>query len=97
VVNSVPKIILRLFVAGQTARSERAIANLHLIVARANQACDIQIVNVVNEPALADRDHIIATPTLIKVDARSERRVIGDLSNIDEVLYALNLGSPAAG
>jgi circadian clock protein KaiB len=89
----VEKIILRLFVAGRTSRSERAIANLRRLIDQAlpESDCSLTIINVVDEPQLAEAEHIIATPTLIKDMPFPSRRIIGDLSGMAEVLDILNL------
>jgi len=87
-----PEYLLRLFVAGTTARSRRAIDNLQRI-------CDqylagryrIEIIDLRESPAWATEEQILATPTLMKVRPRPQRRVIGDLSRLDRVLRSLDL------
>lgn len=83
---------LRLYVTGQTPRSERAIFNLRRICAeRFSNQCDIEIVDVLEQPQHAERDHIIVTPTLIRVSPLPSRRIIGDLSDTGKVLMGLGL------
>lgn len=86
------EVSLRLYVTGQTPRSERAIGNLHRICAeRFSNQCEIMIVDVLEQPQHAERDHIIVTPTLIRVSPLPSRRIIGDLSDTSKVLMGLGL------
>ena len=86
------KIKLTLYVAGSTSQSERAIANIHRIVADLlTDNCEINIVDVLESPQTAERANVMATPTLIRELPTPERRAIGDLSDTKEVLKSLNL------
>jgi circadian clock protein KaiB len=83
---------LRLYVAGQTPKSIAAIANLKKI-------CDehlpgryqIEIVDLMKDPALAMRHQIVAIPTLIRQLPEPLKRIIGDLSNTERVLVGLDI------
>jgi circadian clock protein KaiB len=83
---------LRLYVAGQTPRSVAAIANL-------NKLCEkhlpgryvIEVIDLMKDPALAQRDQIVAIPTLIRDLPEPLRRIIGDLSNTEKVLVGLDI------
>ncbi len=92
---------LKLYVTGQTPRSERAIANLQLICENQLQGqYHLIIVDVLKDPGLAEEEKIIATPTLIKELPPPLRRLIGDLSDSTEVLSGLDIhrsGPSAAG
>ncbi len=89
--------ILKLYIAGKTARASRAIANLHRI-------CDkelpdqfkLEVIDVLEDPDRAEEDKILATPTLIKSLPPPLRRVIGDLSDTEKVLFGLDI-IPAGG
>ena len=86
------KISLRLFITGRTLRSERAVANLQrLCEEQLGERCDLHIVDVLEQPQLAEKERIIATPTLIREWPPPSRRVIGDLSNTEQVLLGLGL------
>ena len=87
------RILLRLFIAGRTSRSERAIAHLRRLCAQelAQYECDLRIVDVLVDPQQSEDERIIATPTLIKETPLPARRIIGDLSNLSDVLFVLNL------
>ena len=84
------KYRFKLFVTGQTPRSELAIANLRAICEeRRRGRHEISIIDVLDEPELAEVEKILATPTLIKVLPPPQRRVIGDLRPTGEVLRRL--------
>jgi circadian clock protein KaiB len=83
---------LRLYVAGQTPRSIAAIANLKKICdAHLSGRYDITIIDLMKDPALAQRDQIVAIPTLIRHLPEPLKRIIGDLSNVDKVLVGLDI------
>jgi circadian clock protein KaiB len=86
------KYVLKLYITGQTPRSERAIANLRDICeAEFEGRYELTIVDVLERPQLAEDDKILATPTLIKVSPPPARRVIGDLMDTDRVLNGLDV------
>lgn len=86
------KFKLRLYITGKTPKSERAIANLKEICARALKGLyELQIIDVLENPHLAENEKILATPTLIKDLPPPLRRIIGDLSNSEKVLLGLDL------
>jgi circadian clock protein KaiB len=84
--------VLRLFVTGTTARSQRAISNLRNICDRQlGGRCDLEVIDVYLNPE-ATRDYqIVATPTLVKVSPEPLRRIVGDLSDRTKVLLGLSI------
>jgi circadian clock protein KaiB len=83
---------LRLYVAGQTPKSMAAIANLtKLCKKHLAGRYTIEVIDLMKEPALAQRDQIIAIPTLIRHLPEPLRRIIGDLSNAEKVLVGLDI------
>ncbi|MCF7935355.1 MAG: circadian clock KaiB family protein [Synergistales bacterium] len=87
------QIHLKLFVTGMTARSSKAVDNLdHICSVYLKDRCTVEIVDVLEQPWLAEQDRILATPTLIRVRPEPERRVIGDLGEIPRVLEILDVG-----
>jgi circadian clock protein KaiB len=87
-----PEYLLRLFVSGFTSRSRRAIDNLKNLCERHLAGrYRIEVVDLHQSPGLARDEQIIATPTLLKVLPFPPRRVIGDLSQADKVLRALDI------
>jgi circadian clock protein KaiB len=83
---------LRLYVAGQTPKSIAAIANLKKICEQhlTNQY-EIEIIDLMKDPALAMRHQIVAIPTLIRQLPEPLKRIIGDLSNTEKVLVGLDI------
>lgn len=86
------KYLFKLFVTGQTPRSELAISNLRAVCDEHLQGRhEIVIVDVLDQPELAEAEKILATPTLIKELPPPERRIIGDLRPVQEVLRRLGI------
>jgi len=91
------KFLLKLYITGQTPRSERAVRNLRQICeSQLAGRYDIQIIDVLERPQLAEDERIMATPTLIKELPPPIRRIIGDLSDKDKVLLGLDLSLPSS-
>jgi circadian clock protein KaiB len=83
---------LRLYVAGQTPKSLTAIANLKKICEQhLTGKYEIEIVDLMANPALAQRHQIVAIPTLIRQLPEPLKRIIGDLSNAEKVLVGLDI------
>jgi circadian clock protein KaiB len=83
---------LRLYVAGQTAKSVVAFANLKKI-------CEehlpgeyrIEVIDLLENPRLAQDDQIVAIPTLVRKLPQPVRKIIGDLANTERTLVGLQL------
>ncbi len=92
-----PKLLFKLYIMGQTPRSERAIANLRRICDEAlGSDYELVIIDVLEQPQLAEEDRVMVTPTLIKQVPPPPRRVLGDLSDTERVLSELHLQPPPA-
>jgi hypothetical protein len=78
---------LRLFVAGSSARSLRTIHDLRQICHHAlGGAVDLEVVDIYQQPDLAERDRVVAAPTLLRLSPSPIRRLVGDLSDEKRVL-----------
>ncbi len=83
---------LRLYVAGQTAKSAAALANLqryceeHLL-----GRYTLEVIDLLKHPQLAEGDQILAIPTLVRKVPEPIRKIIGDLSNEERVLVGLDI------
>jgi circadian clock protein KaiB len=83
---------LRLYVAGQSAKSIAAFSNL-------KQVCEehlpgkytIEVIDLVQKPQLAKGDQIVAIPTLVRKLPQPIRKIVGDLSNVEKTLVGLQL------
>jgi circadian clock protein KaiB len=83
---------LRLFVAGQTPRSLRAVSNIQKICTEHLQGrYRLEVIDLYQEPQLAQSEQIVAVPTLIKRLPLPTRRVVGELSDSARVLAGLGL------
>lgn len=83
---------LRLYVAGQTPKSILAFRNLKVICEEHLQGrYEIEIIDLVKTPQLAQGDQILAVPTLVRRLPEPITKIIGDLSNTDRVLVGLDL------
>jgi circadian clock protein KaiB len=83
---------LRLFVAGETAKSKRAICHLQVLCEEHLKGrYQIEVVDILESPHLARGNQIVAVPTLEIKLPMEVRKIIGDLSNTDRVLVGLAL------
>jgi len=88
--------ILRLYVAGKLPKSVRAIANIKKICEENLQGrYELDVIDLYQQPQLAQGEQIIALPTLIKKLPLPLRRIIGDMSNTERVLVGLDLRNEA--
>jgi circadian clock protein KaiB len=86
------KYILKLYITGHTPRSERAIKNLRRFCETdLDGRYEMRVIDILEQPQLAEDEKILATPTLIKTLPPPLRRIIGDLSDTEKVLLGLDL------
>ena len=84
--------VLRLYVTGTTPQSARAIANIKkLCEIHLKGRYQLDVVDLYQQPQLAQGEQIIAAPTLIKKLPLPQRRIIGDMSKSERVLVGLDL------
>ena len=83
---------LRLYVAGHTPKSTLAVHNLKQICEEHLQGrYEIEIIDLFENPQLAQGDQILALPTLVRRLPEPIKKIIGDLSNTESVLVGLDL------
>lgn len=89
---TVPAYQLRLYVAGETAKSLTAFQNLKRICEThlAGQY-RIELIDLLKTPQLAAGDQILAVPTLVRRLPEPIKKIIGDLSNEERVLVGLDV------
>jgi circadian clock protein KaiB len=86
------KYLLRLYVAGSTPQSGRAITNIKTICeTHLKDRYALAIVDLYEHPERAREDQIMVAPTLVRQSPLPVRRLIGDLSQTERVLAALDL------
>ncbi len=84
--------VLKLYVAGNTPNSVRALKTLKNILEKDFKGVyALKVIDVLQNPQLAEEDKILATPTLSKVLPPPVRKIIGDLSDREKVLIGLDL------
>ena len=84
--------LLRLYVAGQTPKSILAFENLkRLCEEHLANRYEIEIIDLIENPALGRGDQILAIPTLVRRLPEPMKKIIGDLSNTERVLVGLDI------
>lgn len=84
--------ILRLFITGASPNSTRAVENLKIFCETyIKDNYQLEIIDVYQQPAIAEHEQIIALPMLIKKAPGMERRLIGDMSNTEKILQSFNI------
>lgn len=88
------EIILQLFVSGSSPTSREAILNLQAICAEieGGHRYKTTVIDIEKNPQVAEEQKIIATPMAVKKLPESIHRIIGDLSNNEQVLAGLDIG-----
>jgi circadian clock protein KaiB len=87
------KYVLRLYVSGSTLKSALAVENIKQICEQyLKNRYDLEVIDIYQQPNLARDQQIVAVPTLIKHLPPPQRRLIGDLSNLEKVLSGLDVG-----
>jgi circadian clock protein KaiB len=84
--------VLRLYIAGTSSKSVRAVANIKEICNKnlANRF-DLEVIDIYQQPALAEEVQVIAAPTLVKQLPLPSRKFVGDMSNTDRILVGLEI------
>ena len=86
------RYVLRLYVSGLTERSRRCILNIRSICnENLGGEYDLEVIDIYQKLALAKKDQILTTPTLIKLLPLPQQRIVGDLSNRERVLFGLDI------
>lgn len=92
--NSKERYTLRLYVSGATPCSTRAVENVKALCEEYLQGrYALEVVDIYQQPGLAEGDQILATPTLVRRFPLPLRRLVGDLSDPERVLGRLNIYS----
>lgn len=87
-----PEWQLRLYVAGQTARSAAALSNLKkLCETHLAGRYEIEVIDLLVNPKLAAGDQILAVPTLVRTLPEPMKKIIGNLSDVERVLVGLDI------
>src|SRR4051794_28912315 len=82
---------LRLYIEGGTRSAQEAIDALGRLRRRLGEAATVEVIDLGSDLALGEGSRLIGTPALVRAAPPPVRRVIGDLSDQDQVLWALGL------
>ena len=83
---------LRLFITGASPNSIRAVDNIKAFCEKyLKDNYQLEIIDVYQQPAIAEQEQIIALPLLIKKAPGTERRLIGDMSDTQKILQSFNI------
>jgi circadian clock protein KaiB len=84
--------VLKLYVSGSTTKSATAISNVRqMCESYLSGRFELEIIDVFQQPELAIESQLLAAPTLIREQPAPIRKVVGDMSNEDKLLYSLNI------
>lgn len=84
--------VFRLYVTGMTPKSTRAIINVQKICEKYLDGCyELKVIDIYQQPTLAQGEQIVATPTLIKKLPLPLRKLIGDMSDTERILVSIGL------
>ena len=87
---------LRLYLVGGTPPSERALAAVPALRAALGGEAELEVVDLREQPDVAERERILATPLLVRVSPPPVRRIVGDLSDAERVVWTLGLADDRA-
>ena len=86
------RYVLRLYITGLTPNSTRAITNIRALChSQLPGSYDLRVIDLYQHPGVAKRAQVIAAPTLVKELPAPLRRLVGDLSKMDHVLWGLDI------
>jgi circadian clock protein KaiB len=84
--------VLRLYIAGTSSKSVRAVANIKEICESSlKNRYDLEVIDIYQQPVLMKGEQIIAAPTLVKKLPLPLRKFIGDMSDTERILVGLDL------
>jgi circadian clock protein KaiB len=90
--SSQSKYILRLYVSGSSLKSALAITNIQLVCKQhLNGRYVLEVIDIHQQAHLARDEQIVAVPTLIKQLPPPLRKLVGDMSDLNKVLFGLDV------
>jgi circadian clock protein KaiB len=86
------QFVLRLYVAGATRKSSKAIERIKKICDTYLEGrYELEVIDIYQHPEFASEEQVIAAPTLIKQLPLPIRKLIGDMSDEDRILIGLGI------
>ncbi|MHB8899586.1 MAG: circadian clock KaiB family protein [Thermoguttaceae bacterium] len=90
------RFVLRLYVSGMTTRSRQAIDAIRkLCEEHLAGRCDLEVIDIYQQPGLAKDAQVIAAPTLVKTLPPPLKKVLGDMGDPGRIMLALGIFPPA--
>ena len=86
------KARLKLYLVGGTPPSDRALSAVPALQEALGPDGELEVIDLRERPEVAEAERILATPLLVRVEPSPVRRVAGDLSDAERVLWTLGLG-----
>ncbi|MFB2983565.1 circadian clock KaiB family protein [Microseira sp. BLCC-F43] len=87
-----PGYVLRLFVSGYNAATERILQNLHQLLEQSlHQPYTLKVIDVLKHPEQAEAAQVSATPTIVKIWPRPVRKIVGEIDDVEKILRLLIL------
>jgi circadian clock protein KaiB len=85
-----PGYVLRLFVSGYNASTERILQSLHQLLEQSlHHPYTLKVIDVLKHPEQAEADQVSATPTIVKVWPRPVRKIVGEVDDVEKILRLL--------
>ena len=92
------RFVLRLYVSGMTPRSRQAIDNIRqLCEEHLAGRCDLEVIDIYQQPGLARDAQVIAAPTLVKTLPLPLRKIIGDMGDPGRIMVVLGIAQSSEG
>ena len=69
----------------------KAIGNLKKLVDQCKTSCTYEIIDILENPQIAEQEKVLATPLLVQINSNSTKRIVGDLDDTQKILSQLNI------
>ena len=82
---------LRLYLSGSSPLGKQAVSNLKIFFKKYRPSCTYEIIDILENPQIAEKENVLATPLLVKVGSKDSKRFVGDLSNLQNIFSEFNI------
>ena len=82
---------MKLYISGMSPLGKQAVSNLKFFFKKYRPSCTYEIIDILENPQIAEKENVLATPLLIKVGSKNSKRVVGDLSNLKNIFSEFNI------
>ena len=84
------KYLFKLYVAGMTRDRRDDISRIEQMMMKVVDDFTLEVIDVLENPSLAEENHVLATPTIVKELPEPVTKIIIDLENLDSIKAGLN-------